>query len=157
MTAKCRVLLDSNVIVAAVIATHEHHPPSAAVFGSRRTTDIIVAAHSYAEAFTTLTRRGTCAPFQRSADEAWVALERLATLTTLVGVSPAQRFDATRRYASSGGISARLYDFLIGSSALAARAESIVIWNLGDYRPLFPDCIVETPTDFLTRISSAAP
>lgn len=141
-------LLDSNVLVAILAEEHKHHEASFALMEHAAASRFCVAAHSYAEAFTTLTRCGDHAPFRRAPDEAWTALERMTAITKLVGLTPAQTFDAVRGYAASGGIGARTHDWLIGRAALIAGAGAIVTWNAGHMRPLFPDMVVQTPDEF---------
>lgn len=146
-------LLDSNVLVAALAEAHQHHEPSAALLNQSTPSTFCVSAHSYAEVFNTLTRRGAHAPFRRSGDNVWAALQTVAAMTRLVGLTPAQTFDAVRAYAAAGGIGPRIYDRLIGQAAVQAGADAIVTWNTGHMRSLFPDMAVETPTEFLDRTS----
>ncbi len=144
-------LLDSNVLVAALAGTHEHHAPSLAVLDVSRPGDFAVAAHSYAEAFTALTRLGPRGQFRFAPEEAWGALARVEAATCLVGLTPERTLDAVRLYAAAGGIGARLYDHLIGRAAVLAGARAIVTWNTGHLRSLFPDMTVETPEEHLAR------
>lgn len=138
------ILVDTNVIVAALAQAHEHHAPSLALFGAGL--DLAVAAHCHAEAFTTLTRRGDHAPFRWPAHEAWAALESVAAVTRLVGLTPAQSFAATRDFAAAGHIGARIYDHLIASAAQAAGAAMLVTWNVEHFQGLVADpMIVRTP------------
>jgi predicted nucleic acid-binding protein len=138
------VLIDTNVIVAALAAAHEHHAPSLALFTAAGL-ELAVAAHCYAEAYATLTRRGDHAPFRWPADEAWAALESVAACTRLVGLSPAQSLAAVRHFAAAGHIGARLYDQLIAQAAVAAGAAMLVTWNIGHFRSLNPGIPVHTP------------
>jgi predicted nucleic acid-binding protein len=138
-------LLDSNVIIAMVAEDHEHHEASTALMAAEAEKHFAVAAHSYAEAFTTLTRRSAGALFRWSGEEAWTTLESVAAATTLVGLSPAQTFDTIRSYAEDGGIGARLYDRLIGQVAVQYGILSIVTWNVGHMRDLFPELDVRDP------------
>ena len=55
---KIDALLDSNVLIAMLVEAHEHHEPSLALLASEGDTQFAVAAHTYAEAYSTLTRRG---------------------------------------------------------------------------------------------------
>jgi predicted nucleic acid-binding protein len=144
-----RALLDSNVIIAALVEAHEHHGPSLALFEGKDPTPLAVAAHSYAECYATLTRRGEHSPFRLSAEEAWAALESVAALTTLIGLTPAQSFSAVRTFAQERGIGARLYDRLIGEAALVHGLPTIVTWNVGHMRSLFPSLEIATPADFI--------
>jgi predicted nucleic acid-binding protein len=142
-------LLDSNVVVATVAEQHEHHRASLDLFIGNRSADFAVSAHSYAEAYSTLTRRGDRAPFRLAPEEAWAALESVRGATTLVGATPAQTFDAIRRYAQAGGVGARLYDLIIGESAVIHGIPVIITWNTGHMRGLFPALTVATPAQFM--------
>lgn len=144
-------LLDSNVVVAVVAEQHEHHRASLDLLVGRRSAEFAVAAHSYAEAYNTLTRRGDRAPFRVAPEEAWAALESVRGATALVGLTPAQTFAAIRRYAQGGGVGARLYDLLIGEAALLQGIPAIITWNTGHMRGLFPALTVATPVQFMTR------
>jgi predicted nucleic acid-binding protein len=141
-------LIDSNVLIAILAEAHEHHRPSLDLLADGQETQFAIAAHSYAEAYNTLTRRGERGPFQFTPEEAWAALESVRAVTSLVGLTPAQTFDAIRGYAQGGGIGARLYDRLIGEAAVAHAIPRIVTWNAGHMRSLFPDLTISTPKDF---------
>ena len=145
-------LLDSNVLVAMLAEAHEHHQASLALVFSDPRPNFAVCAHSYAEAYSTMTRRGEHAPFRFTAEEAWAALESVRAITTLVGLTPAQTFDAIRSYAKTGGVGARLYDRLIGEAAVAHDIKTIVTWNVAHMRRLFPLLTVLRPKDFLDAI-----
>jgi predicted nucleic acid-binding protein len=144
-------LLDSNVVIAMLVEAHEHHGPSLDLLLAGGETRFAVCAHSYAETYSTLTRRGDRAPFQFTPNEAWAALESVRAVTELVGLSAQQTLDAVRRYAQCGGIGARLYDRLIGEVAVAHDILSLVTWNLGHMRSLFADLTVVAPTEFAAR------
>ncbi len=107
--------------------------------------ELAVAAHSYAEAFCTLTRRSRGAPFHWAADEAVSALESVAARARLVGLTPATSLAAVREFAASGGIGARIYDYMIARAAQAAGAEMLVTWNVGHFRGLIDGLDVRTP------------
>jgi len=141
-------LLDSNVVVAILAEAHEHHPASLALLDGPRRARFAVSAHSYAEAYSTLTRGGERAPFGFTAGEAWAALASLRAITSLVGLTAAQTFEATGLYAASGGIGPRLYDALIGGAAVVHGIPGIVTWNVGHMRGLFPNLDVLTPEAF---------
>lgn len=147
---KIDALLDSNVIVAMVVPSHHHYAPSLALMSG---TDhhFAICAHSYAEAYNILTRKGDRAPFAFTPEQAWVALESLRGVTDLVGLTAAQTFDAVRQYARDGGIGARLYDKLIGEAALVHGISAILTWNVPHMRGLFPNLHVETPAEFVAK------
>lgn len=130
---------------------HEHHAASLALLAEPTGARFTVSAHSYAEAYSTLTHRGDPAPFAFTAGEAWASLASLRAVTGLIGLTPAQTFEATSRYAASGGIGPRLYDALIGGSAVLHGIPGIVTWNTGHMRGPFPDLDVLTPETFAAR------
>ncbi len=142
-------LIDSNVLIAMLAEAHEHHGPSLGLLIDGQDAQFAVAAHSYAEAYNTLTRRGEGAPFQFTAEEAWAALESVRSATSLIGLTAPQTFDAIRNYAQAGGIGARLYDRLIGEAAVTHAIPQIVTWNVGHMRSLFPKLTIATPKDFI--------
>jgi len=142
--------LDSTVLIAALAEAHEHHSPSLDLLLREKRPVLAIAAHSYAEAYSTLTRHGERGPFRFSSAEAWAALESVRAITMLVGLSAAQTFDAVRTFARDGGIGGRLYDRLIGESARVHDIPIIITWNIKHMRSLFPTLAVLTPKDFLT-------
>jgi predicted nucleic acid-binding protein len=144
-------LLDTNVIVAGVAAEHDDHLLSVALFERFPVKSFAVAAHSFAESYVTLTKRGPRAPLGWDAQDAWTALEAVANAIQLVGLSPGAGLDGVRIYASQRHIGARVYDWLIGQSAVLARIPAIVTWNVGQMAGLFPALAVKTPEQFLSQ------
>lgn len=145
---KLDTLLDSNVLIAIVAEAHEHHAASLDLLLGNARVAHAVAAHSYAEAFCTLTRRGEQAPFRFRPEDAWTALASVRAVTTLVGLTAVQTFDTVRDYALAGGIGARLYDRLIGECAAAHDIPTLITWNVSHMRSLFPRPTVCTPRQF---------
>ena len=130
-----------------LVEEHEHHAPSLALLTDGGGNRYAVAAHSYAEAYSTLTRTGPHAPFQFTPQEAWDGLESVRATTAMIGLTASQTFEAIRGYAQSGGAGARLYDRLIGETAVAHDIPAIVTWNVRHVRGLFPGVRVVTPAE----------
>lgn len=147
-----RALLDSNVIIASVAEAHEHHEPSIALFGLVPAQGFAVASHSYSEAYAVLTRKAPSSPFRWSPADAIAALESVAARCVLIGLTHAQTFDAIREFASDGGIGARLYDKLIGQTALMNGLPAIVTWNVSHMSNLFPGLDVFDPVSFAKEL-----
>jgi predicted nucleic acid-binding protein len=147
-------LLDSNVVVASIAEGHQHHEPSNALFQSFPAQSFAVAAHSYAEAYSILTRKSANSFCKRPADVI-AALESVAARCVLVGLTHAQTFDAIREFASGDGIGPRLYDKLIGQTAVLNGLDAIVTWNLAHMRSLFPALDVLDPAEFARQRRSA--
>lgn len=146
--AKLMALLDSNVVIASIAEAHEHHEPSNVLFELFPAQSFAVAAHSYSEAYAILTRKAASSPFRWSPGDAIAALESIAARCVLIGLTHAQTFDAIREFASGGGIGPRLYDKLIGQTAILNGLDAIVTWNLRHMGSLFPDLDVMDPEAF---------
>jgi predicted nucleic acid-binding protein len=143
-------LLDSNVLVAAVLERHEHHPPSDALLGRASGLRFAVAAHSFAEAYSQLTRARPAGPLLTPA-EGTAAIDWLLAATGLVGLSPAQSIAAIRGFAAAGGAGPLLYDHLIGQVAVLHGIPEIITWNTRHMSGLFPGLRVRTPAAFLAE------
>lgn len=141
------ILADSNVVVAQLVRSHEHHTEAAALFADIHQR-VIIAAHSYAETFVTLTRRGGAIPYAFDPVLVITALANIRATTTLVAMSPEQTIHAIESFASIG-IGARLYDYLIGRTGVVHGAEAIITFNTGHMRALFPASQVLTPGEWL--------
>ena len=144
-------LLDSNVIIASISSEHPHHRASRALFELSPPRNFAIAAHSFSEAYVTLTRQGGAGIFGLRADEAWAALDMLRTRANLVGLTASQSLDTVRTYAAGGGIGARLYDALIGQTAVMHAIPTIITWNTRHMKGLFPGLDVATPVDFVAH------
>ena len=149
--AVAAALLDSNVVIAMVAEAHEHHAASIALLAAPEAPRFAVSAHSFAESYSTLTRRSAVSPFRWSAQDAWAAIESVAAATTLVGLTPGQTFDTLRDYAANQAVGARLYDRLIGQAAVQYDIVTIITWNIAHMRDLFPDLDVLDPIAFSKR------
>ncbi len=146
---KFAALLDSNVLIAVAAEEHQFHKASIELLTRDGLGVLAVASHSYAEVYATLTRLGDHAQFKRDPSEAWLAIESIRSRTELVGLTPAQTYDAIRSYAASGGSGPRLYDRLIGETAVIFSIPVLITWNLRHMRSLFPQLRVQTPPEFL--------
>lgn len=144
-------LLDSNVVIASLWLGHPHHNASVRLFEPDASVRIVISSHSYAEAFSILTRRSGPVSIGLSPAAAWTALEGVASRSRLIGLSAAQTFATIRAYAETGGIGPRLYDRLIGEAAVLHGIPLIVTWNVGHMRGLFPALEVLTPADVIAR------
>lgn len=149
--AKLLALLDSNVVIASVAEAHEHHEPSNALFRNYPTHSFAVAAHSYSEAYSILTRKAPNSSLRWSATDAITALQSVAARCALVGLTHAQTFEAIRDFAADNGIGPRLYDKLIGEAAISNGLETIVTWNLSHMQSLFPSIAVLNPIEFAKK------
>ncbi len=145
--SKALGLLDSNVIIAAAAADHEHHGASARLLNDFAPQTFAVASHSYAEAYSQLTRRSPRSLFGFPPADVIAVLESIAASSLLVGLTHGKTFDAIREFAAAGHVGPRLYDKLIGEAAVANGIERIITWNVGHFSSLFPQITVQEPTE----------
>lgn len=136
------ILFDTNVLVAALVTTHPHHQASTAALLPADPGQTLVAAHSLAECYGVLTRRNL--PFRMDGPGAWLQLQRLSQRFAVVALTAAEQIDAIRRFSSLGS-GPRVYDFLIGATAEAHGAGTLVTWNSRDFDGLFPALRILTP------------
>ena len=128
-------LIDSNCLVAAVSAWHVHHSRATAAINSRLDAeyDLIIAGHSLAESYATLT--GLPAPFRISSAEALVLLEQgLVPRATIVVLDPAGYSTLLRRMAREGVVGGRIYDAVIAACARAGGADELLTFNERHFR-----------------------
>lgn len=142
------ILVDSNVLVAAISFTHINHREALAFLNADDLPPLLAAAHSHAETFVSLTRRGGPGPIAIDPEVAQAAIVDLARTIQTVAMSAIQTVEAVERYARIG-IGARLYDYLIGRTGLLYGAKAIVTFNTGHMRTLFPTMQVLTPGEWL--------
>lgn len=142
------ILVDSNVFVAAISLTHIGHTDAITFLNADNSPPLMIAAHSHAEIYVTLTKRSGPAPILLDPIVARDALADLARITRVISLSPSATVDAVQRFASIG-IGARLYDYLIGRTGVLHGAAAIVTFNTGHMRALFPNVAVHTPAEWL--------
>lgn len=142
-----KVLLDSNVVIAAVVREHVHN------VASKRLLDVeqwhfLLPAHALAEVYNQLTR-----PARVFVEVAPVAVARL--LRQLLNEYPCRALTveetmaAISSFAALGGRGARLYDYLIGYVGQVENVDAIATWNVRHFTPLFPSLRVVTPDQLL--------
>lgn len=136
-------LFDSNVLIAATIAEHLDRDASLAAL---QVEGRAVAIHSLSEVYNTLTKPK---PYGRDPRLVATVVERFATAMTVVGLTHDQHVGAIQRFATLGGIGARLYDYLIGEAARLTDRRTVVTLNAGHFIPLFPDLRILTPAQYL--------
>lgn len=141
------ILLDSNVLIGLLFEAHPHYGESRALVDALPKQSALVAAHSLAETYSTITRPNR--PYRLPGGAAWAIIDNLAEDFLIVVLDTAQHLDAIRRF-SRLGTGPRLYDYLIGATAEAHGADTIVTWNTRDFDGLFPGLRIVTPAGFLS-------
>ena len=139
------ILLNSNVLIAALIETHPHHDEPNAVAEAATLQSTLVAAHGLAETYSTITRLNL--PYRVSGAVAAGIIERRAERMTITALTAPQTINALRRFGALG-TGPRLYDFLIGVTGETYGVDTIMTWIIRDFDGLFPSLRVTTPADF---------
>jgi predicted nucleic acid-binding protein len=142
-----KILVDSNVVIAAIVFEHVHHGPSAALLMAENLS-FVIPSHSFAEAFNQLTRpeRVMVKLQPKSVAAALLALHPRAVVRSL---SVAETMAAITAFAQRDGRGARVYDYLIGHAGMLEGVDVIATWNVKHFLALFPTLRVATPQQIL--------
>jgi predicted nucleic acid-binding protein len=141
VTRAARILFDTSVLVPATLGSHEQHPLALrwlaeAIAGKFK---LVVAAHSIAETYATLTRLPP--PHRVSPDRAALlirsnVIERARALITTL--EPEDYVSVIAEASARSIAGGALYDVLIARAARKAKAR-ILTFNTGDFRRLCSD------------------
>lgn len=140
-----RYLCDTSALVATVCSWHEHHARTLAELERRERAgeELVLAAHSLAEAYAVLTRLP--GPNRLRSDDALALLEANWRETPVECLTAAETWRALRRAHRREVIGGRTCDLLIAACALKAGAATIITWNVRHFVAAAPEIGVETP------------
>lgn len=136
--------LDTSVLIAAFLGDHPHHEASAELFSRADRKRSSCAAHSLAEAYSTLTRlpvKPAIAP-----EQAMLFLQDARQRLSAIALDEADYYDALDRAARARVAGGRLYDCLLLECAVKAKADAVFTWNLNEFRRLRPDLAAKIRT-----------
>jgi predicted nucleic acid-binding protein len=132
-----RAFLDTSVLVATFYGDHEHHDDSIALFLRHKKVEACCGAHSLAEVYASLT--GMPGKDRVSGDEALLFLGNIRDRLTIIALDSDEYFKSLETSAAVGVVGGGIYDALLGSCALKAKAETIYTWNVKHFKRLGPD------------------
>ena len=140
-----RVFLDTSVVVAAFLADHEHHGASLEAFLDLPGEEHFCAAHSLAEVYSTVTRLAS--HHRVPPDHAALFIHEMRRHLSMVELAGRQYEAAITAAARDGIVGGAVDDALILQCARKIRAETILTWNLRDFRRLSSDLahLIKTP------------
>lgn len=140
-----RYLCDTSVLIATVCSWHEHHARTIAEFERRERAgeELVLAAHSLAEAYAVLTRLP--APNRLRSKDAIDLLEANWRETPVLHLTAAETWRTLRRVQQQGVIGGQTYDMLIAACALKAGATTIITWNVRHFGVVTREIDVEAP------------
>lgn len=129
-------LVDTTCLVALTCAAHEHHTATRLELDARvsRRERLVVAGHSFAEAYAVLTRLPP--PFRLAPGVAMEALTADWRREQAVVLTAKEIWTTLRRLPAAGISGGRTYDALIAACARKARARVVLTWNTKHFEPL---------------------
>lgn len=139
-------LLDTSCLVAAVCGWHRHHDATRRDIERRDAAgeNLVLAAHSLAEAFSVLTRLPE--PHRLRPEDALDLIEANWGETRLIALNGSDYRSTLRRCRDAGVGGGAVYDALIAACAVKARVETLVTWDIAGFeRFLEDDPAVRTP------------
>jgi predicted nucleic acid-binding protein len=132
-------LLDTSCLVAAVCAWHRHHDATRREIERRDAAgeNLVLAAHSLAEAFSVLTRLPE--PHRLRPDDALALIEANWGETRLVALAAGDYRATLRRCRDAGIGGGSVYDALIAACAFKARVATLVTWDREGFERFLED------------------
>ncbi len=124
------------MLVAAFFGDHPHHSASLDVFTRFGKKDASCGAHSLVEVYSALTRMP--GKHRVSSEQAMLFIGNIRERLTIVALTAEEYGKALQTFADLGVVGGAIYDALLASCALKARAETLFTWNIRHYGQLGP-------------------
>ena len=129
-----KAFFDTSVLVPVFYEDHQHHEASLDLFLRFRRQEACCGAHSLAEVYSTLTRMP--GKHRVTPDQAMLFVENILERLTVVALTSEEYASGLRSWALTGVAGGTVYDALLASCALKAKAERIYSWNVRHYEQL---------------------
>lgn len=129
-----RLFFDTSVLVPVFVPGHEHHERSFAAFSAANRSGGYCAAHCLAEVYATLTRLP--GKYRVAPEQAILCLETVEDRLNVVALEAAEYVSTIRDAAGMGIEGGTVYDALLGTCAVKARADILYTWNTRDFQRL---------------------
>jgi predicted nucleic acid-binding protein len=128
---------DTNILIAASIRNHPHHEACSLRLDALRKSGGACAAHTMAEAYSTLTNfpKGYNIP----PEIAFQIVREAGTAFSLVTLTAKESMDALKAAAGHGLVGAIIYDALLMACARKVEAKWIFTNNYKHFRRVAPD------------------
>jgi len=140
-----KALFDTSVLVAAFLGDHEHHEASLDAFLRLDKPQACCAAHSLAEVYATLTRMP--GKYRVAGEHAMLFLGEIRQRLTLVALDAEEYYGAVEQASARGVVGGTIYDALVASCALKAKADTLYTWNVRHFQQFSGEMIkrIKTP------------
>ena len=132
-----RVLFDTSVLVAGIVRPHPAHARALPWLKKAKSGEVsmIVSSHTLAELYAVLTTLPVSPRI--TPDAAWRLIQENILNNAEISALSASDYKTVIRKLREGGFSGGIvYDALICSSAIKARAETLLTLNVADFRRL---------------------
>ena len=143
-----KVLFDSNVIIAALIETHPQHSSAWPWLQKARRKDIeaMIAAHSLAEIYATLTKLPVYPRISPALAEKLIARNVLPHFQIITADQNDYR-TVLQILAKNNIAGGATYDALIAHAAAKAQADKLLTFNSRDFKKAYPAVakLIEVP------------
>jgi predicted nucleic acid-binding protein len=127
-----RSFFDTSVLIPTFFEDHEHHTASLRVFLRADKKQAGCGAHSLVEFYATTTRLP--GRHRLSGEQVLLFLENIRERITIVRLDDKEYYAVLRLAAEEGIAGGAVYDLVLASCALKARAEIIYTWNVRHFR-----------------------
>jgi predicted nucleic acid-binding protein len=122
-----KAFLDTSVLLPVFLPHHPHHEASLDIFVRCGKDESCCAAHNLAELYSSLTR---LPKYRVSAEHAMLLLSQVRERFTVVALDEEEYYATIERASIRGILGGAIYDALVASCALKAKAEILYTWNL---------------------------
>jgi predicted nucleic acid-binding protein len=134
-----KAFFDTSLLVPVFYGDHVHHQPSLELFVQFTRESGCCAAHSLAEVYATLTRMP--GRHRIGAEQAMLFGGSIRERLSIIALDGDEYAGALEASAALGIVGGAIYDALLASCALKARADAIYTWNARHYAQCGPEVI----------------
>ncbi len=140
-----KVFFDTSVLLPVFVKDHEHHAASKQAFLRADKQSGTFGAHSLAELYATATRLPRRERLR--GEQVMLFLDDVVERLTTVALTSGEYYSAVKAAAANGVVGGAIYDALLASCALKAKADVIYTWNLKHFQQLGPEIAsrIQTP------------
>ena len=131
-----KAFFDTSALVPVFYGDHVHHQASLQRFLQFKKADGCCGAHTLAELYATLTRMP--GRHRISGEQAMLFLGSIQERLSIIALDSDEYASALESAASLGIVGGAIYDALLASCAVKARADAIYTWNTRHYAQCGP-------------------
>jgi predicted nucleic acid-binding protein len=137
-----KAFFDTSVLLPVFLEDHEHHEASLQAFLKADKRSGTIGAHSLAEIYGTATRLPRRERLR--GEQVMLFLDDVVDRLAIVALTSDEYYSAVKAAATNGVVGGAIYDALLASCALKAKADVIYTWNLKHFQQLGPEIASRT-------------